>query len=826
LPNQTYYYTWLASNAGGTATLPSARFFLTGEVTVNATDTEAQYPGNTATFRISRPGNCTNEAITVSFGLSGSAVHGTDYATIATNVTLAAGATYADVVITPYYDTNTASEAVVLTLGAGNGVYPYGALANAAAVAIVPYAHTAGAITTVQAGNWTNPATWGGALPGRGDDVTITHHVTLDVSLPFAFSCVSNSASATLTFQGTNTILRATTLLVGGTLTHDPQSAASSPWTPDNRIWLQCANLTVLAGGKIDAKGKGYAGGISASDAGRGLGGGASATRFPSGAAHGGRGFGKIPDIAVAYGSVTQPETPGSGGGGAATGAGGAGGGWVTIEATEIVNVAAGGLIDVSGDAGASTNSAGGAGGSVCIHCDTIQGDGDVRAAGGNGSQTGGNGSGGRIAVYVNTAAQQAYAYREEGASKMPSLAVSRGDLPTGDLSGYYDYWNMYVYAQGGSIYVSDPSSLVGDYAGGATFSWGSDNPWVLPYLSLNSGEYSFAATGVTVAVAGNVNIMGDARLTLTNYFTLSCASLLLTNTASLYLCPGVTNATAPSYTARVIVNGNMDVHSNCVVVPSASQYATHESPDGGVVRLEVGNLTIHAGGGINADGAGYAGACGPGKGSQVPGCGAGGGYGGVGGDNISTIPELHVVSTGGVTYGWAEAPMLPGSGGGNGGTAYDVKGGYGGGCIWIRATGAVVNDGTISANGSAGGDGASKGGGGSGGSIFIVCRTMAGNGTMAANGAIGRQMNTDYYSGGGAGGRIAIWYDLARPADLDAFLARGSTAYLTNAPAGYTLNKLSVAGGAGGLLDAYGQAGTKSFYRANPTMRTVIILR
>ena len=821
---QTYYYTWVARNAGGTYVAPSSKFFLTGEVTVNALDAEAQYPVNTATFRISRPGSCTNESITVPFVLSGSAINGTDYAAVASSVTLAAGATNADVVIRPFFDADPTSEDVVLTLAAGNGVYPYGVPANAATLVIANYDHTPVAIATVQAGNWTNPAIWSsGCLPGAGDDVTVTNAVVLDVSMPFTYNIVSNSASGTLTFQGTGTILRATTLLVGGTITHDAQSDVSSAggWTPDHRIWLQCANLTVLEGGKIDAKGKGYAGGASETS-GCGNGGGQWSFGEALGASYGAVGGATAynqSSQSKPYGSVTNPAAPGSGGGGATTGAGGAGGGWVTIDATGIVNVAVGGLIDVNGDSGASINSAGGAGGSVCIHCDTFQGDGEVSATGGSGSQTGGNGSGGRIAVYVNTAAQQAYAYREEGASKMPSLAVARGVLPTGVN-------NTYLYAQGGSIHVSDPSSLAGDFSGGATFSWGSGNAWTPPYLTFNSGDYGFSATGVTVTVAGNVNIMGDARLTLTNYFTLNCANLLLTNSASLYLCAGVTNAAAPSYTARVIVHGNMDVHSNCVVVPSASLYATHEPPDGGVVRFEVGNLTIHRGGWIYADGEGYKVngtlACGPGKGATGSGAGGGGGYGGRGG--------TFNVYTGGVTYGSAVAPIFPGSAGGNGGSA---AGGAGGGCIWIRATGAVVNDGTISANGY-GGVGAGnwpKGAGGSGGSLFIACRTIAGSGTMSANGGNGRCCTPEGLdSGSGGGGRIAIWYDLAQPADLDAFLARGSTAYITNAPAGYTLDKLSVAAGAGENgapnLNAAGDPGTKSFYRANPLLRTVIILR
>jgi hypothetical protein len=845
-PNQTYYYTWVAVNAGGAAVAERSKFFITGEVTVEATDPLAQYPGKAGAFTISRPAGCTNASITVPFVLSGSALHGTDYATVPTSVTLAAGATQANVVIAPIYDADTTNEQVVLTLAAGNGVYPYGPPANVATVVISNYVHTPGPATTVQAGYWTNGATWAsGEVPGLGDEVTVSHAVTLNGTLPYAFGSVSNSA--TLTFRGVSTVLRATTVMVAGTITHDAQSQtpvglprdnSTYSWTPDNRIWIQCTNLTVLAGGKLDAAGKGYVGGTTTGGSdgnglwfGRGCGNGGGAYGG-EGAAHGGiaGGWYNPYDSPPAprpstYGSITNPAAPGSGGGGTASSPGGAGGGWVTIEATDVVTVEDAGVIDASGREGGGAISAGGSGGSILIRCKTFQGAGLVCAAGGrgqalNGEPNSGNGGGGRIAVHVDADAQRAYA--SGAGTEGPRLVVARGAAAV-----VSDVWNylIIVCAGSGTIYVSDPSSLGVEFSGGATFSWASQNPWAPTYLKFDSGDYSLALTGVSVTVAGDVTIQGDARLTLTNRFTLSCANLVLTNTASLYLCPGVTNATTPNYTARVIVNGNMEIHTNCVVVPSASQYATHEPPDGGVVRFEVGSLTIHPGGWLNADAAGYANAFGPGKGRSTvsSGYGAGGGYGGVGGDSTQDV----VVLAGGVSYGSAVAPMLPGSGGGNGRDEVGKRGGNGGGCIWIRATGSVINDGTISANGSAGGNASSKGGGGSGGSVFIVCRSITGTGSVAANGANGWLYNGQ--AGGGGGGRIAIWYDFAVPTDLDAFLARGSTAYVTNAPAGYTLSQLSSAGGWAvdwSAREPSGADGTKSFYRVMPSARTVIILR
>lgn len=65
--------------------------------------------------------------------------------------------------------------------------------------------------------------------------------------------------------------------------------------------------------------------------------------------------------------------------------------------------------------------------------------------------------------------------------------------------------------------------------------------------------------------------------------------------------------------------------------------------------------------------------------------------------------------------------------------------------------------DGTITANA---GDASSQGGGGSGGSIWIVCNILKGYGKITANGG-GSPYDTKYgyHGGGGAGGRIAVYF-------------------------------------------------------------------
>jgi len=65
--------------------------------------------------------------------------------------------------------------------------------------------------------------------------------------------------------------------------------------------------------------------------------------------------------------------------------------------------------------------------------------------------------------------------------------------------------------------------------------------------------------------------------------------------------------------------------------------------------------------------------------------------------------------------------------------------------------------DGVIAVNG---GEAVSQGGGGSGGSIWIVCDILKGYGKITANGGDSpSDSKYGYHGGGGAGGRIAVYF-------------------------------------------------------------------
>lgn len=126
----------LASGTGYAVGTPSSATVTIADsplpsVTVTAFDADASEVGpNTGTYRIARTG-ATTAALAVGVTLSGSAVNGTDYQTIATPQTIPAGAAFVDVVLTPLADAVVeTSETAVLTVVAGTG-YAVGTPASA-----------------------------------------------------------------------------------------------------------------------------------------------------------------------------------------------------------------------------------------------------------------------------------------------------------------------------------------------------------------------------------------------------------------------------------------------------------------------------------------------------------------------------------------------------------------------------------------------------------------------------------------------------------------------------------------------------------------------
>ena len=134
--NTPYYYTFFVTNDQMSAWATPSQAFVTGEVTIEASDASASEIGpDTGSFRVTRPAAATNVTLTVYYTLSGTAVNGSDYAALVGSVVIPAGAVSAEFTVIPIDDTawQEGAETVVATLAPGN--YQIGA-ANSAVVTI------------------------------------------------------------------------------------------------------------------------------------------------------------------------------------------------------------------------------------------------------------------------------------------------------------------------------------------------------------------------------------------------------------------------------------------------------------------------------------------------------------------------------------------------------------------------------------------------------------------------------------------------------------------------------------------------------------------
>ncbi|MBU4315144.1 Ig-like domain-containing protein [Patescibacteria group bacterium] len=210
-------------------------------------------------------------------------------------------------------------------------------------------------------------------------------------------------------------------------------------------------------------------------------------------------------------------------------------------------------------------------------------------------------------------------------------------------------------------------------------------------------------------------------------------------------------------------------------VVINTGVTITHTMADvDGVTITTTGNFEIQAGAYINADSKGCqdslsdshgwgpdasnictyldSGGQGAGRGHSGMAVGAtGAGYGGGGAVGTTSLSA-------GSAYGNNIAPDKFGA---SGGTAWDVRGGTGGGLIRLDVSGIFTNNGSVSVNGGNGlvGSFNAASGGGSGGSIYITTSSILGSGSLSANGGNGYDGSSTHNGGGGGGGRIAILY-------------------------------------------------------------------
>ncbi|EQC48159.1 hypothetical protein M899_2647 [Bacteriovorax sp. BSW11_IV] len=489
--------------------------------------------------------------------------------------------------------------------------------------------------------------------------------------------------------------------------------------------------IDIQSGGSISAEGLGFLGGKNRSESGQGPSPGLASSASPAGGgAHGANGGnGSLAGGNAPYGSESAPVTFGSGGGACWDADGGNGGGAIKLIANSLtVN----GTLSAKGIDITSTSAyvaGGGAGGSLWLQiANAFDGSGTVTVAGGYGRfQSGGlsgGGGGGRLAIEFNGSS---FAFNG-------SLSVLGGRY-SGRIGGD----GTYYLSLGDSNSLCDSGDLTSTCVINSKKNLGHN-------LILNGNNITLTSTGLLDVSGTNtgfsLDLTGDLQLQ-------SGSSIVHTE----YLSD-----------LEIKVDGNLTVENTASILSNIS-------------LLEVGTLTVDAGGKISASGMGYLGGLG-GKAGEGPSPGlASGGNEGGGGGHASVGGDGNGATTAGgtVIYGDMLAPITYGSGGGAG---YSLKGGNGGGAIKVIANDINLN-GELSANGSDCAYTASYvAGAGAGGSLWLqVANSFTGSGSITAKGGNGHVVSVG--SGGGSGGRVAVFFNgtnLGYGGEVSSLGGRGSS--------------------------------------------------
>ena len=230
----------------------------------------------------------------------------------------------------------------------------------------------------------------------------------------------------------------------------------------------------------------------------------------------------------------------------------------------------------------------------------------------------------------------------------------------------------------------------------------------------------------------------------------------------------------------RVLTVNGSHTFANLILINGA--VLTHSpTTASSTAKLDItvtGTLQIDATSKIDVTGRGFLGHVQPGnnfieRGMTVgfqPGsvCASGGGYGGLGGTSGCSAAASNPA------YGDFRNPNDGGSGGGG---VLNGLGGNGGGLVRIVAQ-ILQLDGSILAQGQLGQG--NRGAGGSGGGIRIDVGTLQGIGSISARGGNGGPTGSSpaVGTGGGGGGRIAIYYQNATAFNFANVLAQGGAGH------------------------------------------------
>jgi hypothetical protein len=297
------------------------------------------------------------------------------------------------------------------------------------------------------------------------------------------------------------------------------------------------------------------------------------------------------------------------------------------------------------------------------------------------------------------------------------------------------------------------PGEIVWDN-GGADSNWSTEENWNPDGVPGSGDRVAFNNHSSTDCVV-DVSTIDVAALSInygyTGTVTLSAASIPLASNEF-------------TITGDLTVNAGTLLCVGDTTAINAASGGSVDDPHGEGIIINAPNITVGLNGKISADGQGFLSNQGPGAGEYANDQGAGGSYGGIGGDGS--------VAAHGSSYGSVSAPTALGSGGAYNWSGVDTYGGTGAGAIKLVVSSTLTVDGTVSANGDR--YIAGRAGGGSGGSVWIIALTLAGSGSITADGGFGYASE----GGGGAGGRIALDLDWNNRTFVGTIRAKGGTGW------------------------------------------------
>jgi hypothetical protein len=276
-----------------------------------------------------------------------------------------------------------------------------------------------------------------------------------------------------------------------------------------------------------------------------------------------------------------------------------------------------------------------------------------------------------------------------------------------------------------------------GGGGGGAIELLTDTNLFTGPVTAFGGSGATFGGAGVILSDSYNGNIVTSRVLVDNGGNRGARTPLSLTEFSDLTIIGGAMASNAPSgFTSGQLRN---------IFIGSNSSFQTFSSSQLTISVLT--NLTIAAGGSINADGANSS-VSGLGAGQTLSSTGGGGGSAGTGGPS-----SLGAAGGNGSSDSIATPATLGGRGGAGALGQIQGNGGNGGGLLRITVGATLRVDGTLSAEGAP--SSTLNGGGGGGGSLAITAKTLAGAGLISANGGAGNTAG-----GGGGGGHIAVSYN------------------------------------------------------------------